>query len=66
MLLTQIKREFMVPEKLACHDPYPPDDTLPGMLQAGHNMRELEWRRSVCIAHRCDIAGKLVVGAHLR
>lgn len=49
-----------------CHDLYPPDDTLPWMLQAGHNMQGLEWRPSVCTSHTCDIAGKLVAGVHLR
>lgn len=64
MLLIQTKRDLTVPEQLACRDLYPPDDTLPWKLQAGHNMQGLEWRLSACTAHRCDKAGRLEAGAH--
>lgn len=63
-MLLQLEGIFI--EELACHDLYPPNDTLPGMPQAGHNMQGQEWRRSVCTSRRCDRAGKSVAGVHLQ
>lgn len=53
-----LQQEEIVIEELACHDLYPPNDTLPGMLQVGRNTQGQEWRQSVCTSRRCDRAGK--------
>lgn len=60
------QQEEIFVEELACHDLYPPNDTLPEMLPAGHNMQGQEWRPSACTLRRCDKAGKSAAGVRLQ
>lgn len=63
-MLPQQEESFI--DELACHDLYPPNDTLPEMLPAAHNMQGQEWRLSVCTSRRCDRAGKSAAEVHLQ